>query len=178
MPNISLITKHDANELHAYHHRNAEHLRPWEPVRDPDYHSLAGWKTRAGEQEMSIQAGSAYHFAIKDNDHIIGLCNFTGVQRGAFQACYLGYSIDAARQGQGIMHAGLSQAIDYIFTTVRLNRIMANYMPVNERSGKLLTRLGFEKEGQARRYLQIAGTWEDHILTSLINPAMRDARPV
>lgn len=177
MPNVSLITQKDANALHDYHHRNADHLRPWEPLRDPNYHSLAAWEARAADLEASIQMGTAYHFAIKDNDQIIGLCNFTGVQHGAFQACYLGYSVDLGHQGRGVMLAGLSHAIDHMFTTVGLNRIMANYMPANERSGKLLARLGFEHEGHARRYLKIAGVWEDHILTSLINPAMRDERP-
>jgi len=46
---------------------------------------------------------------------------------------------------------------------------MAGYLPHNERSGKLLDRLGFEKEGLARKYLKINGRWEDHLLTSLIN---------
>jgi ribosomal-protein-alanine N-acetyltransferase len=32
-----------------------------------------------------------------------------------------------------------------------------------------LGRLGFEKEGLARKYLKIDGRWEDHLLTSLIN---------
>jgi ribosomal-protein-alanine N-acetyltransferase len=43
-------------------------------------------------------------------------------------------------------------------------------MPVNERSGGLLARLGFEIEGQAREFLLIDGKWEDHILTAKINP--------
>ncbi len=46
---------------------------------------------------------------------------------------------------------------------------MANYVPTNERSGRLLRRLGFTVEGYARDYLCLNGTWQDHILTSLIN---------
>ena len=46
---------------------------------------------------------------------------------------------------------------------------MANYMPSNKRSGQLLDRLGFQKEGVAKSYLKIAGKWEDHVLTSLVN---------
>jgi ribosomal-protein-alanine N-acetyltransferase len=45
---------------------------------------------------------------------------------------------------------------------------MANYMPRNDRSGRLLERLGFEKEGIAKRYLKIDGLWEDHVLTAKI----------
>lgn len=61
-------------------------------------------------------------------------------------------------------------AIEYAFGQLDLNRIMANYMPCNERSGGLLKKLGFSKEGLARKYLKINGRWEDHVLTSLLNP--------
>ena len=50
---------------------------------------------------------------------------------------------------------------------------MANYMPTNEASGKVLKRLGFTVEGYARDYLCLNGKWEDHILTSLTNPEDR-----
>ncbi|WP_415232094.1 hypothetical protein [Psychromonas sp.] len=39
------------------------------------------------------------------------------------------------------------------------------------RSEKLLVKLGFEKEGVAKSYLKIAGSWQDHVLTSKINPS-------
>ena len=48
-----------------------------------------------------------------------------------------------------------------------MHRIMANYMPHNMRSGNLLAKLGFEREGYARQYLQINGEWRDHVLTAL-----------
>ncbi len=60
-------------------------------------------------------------------------------------------------------------AIQYVFEELNLHRVMANYMPHNQRSGNLLKRLGFVVEGYARDYLFINGGWEDHIQTSLIN---------
>ena len=47
---------------------------------------------------------------------------------------------------------------------------MANYIPENERSGRLLARLGFTREGLAKDYLFIDGAWRDHVLTALANP--------
>ena len=38
------------------------------------------------------------------------------------------------------------------------------------RSGALLARLGFEKEGYAKDYLLIDGQWRDHVLTALTTP--------
>jgi ribosomal-protein-alanine N-acetyltransferase len=68
------------------------------------------------------------------------------------------------------MQEALTGAIAYVFDELRLHRIMANYMPINERSGRLLRRLGFVVEGYARDYLFIAGGWRDHVLTALVNP--------
>jgi [ribosomal protein S5]-alanine N-acetyltransferase len=69
------------------------------------------------------------------------------------------------------MFEALTVVIAYAFNDMGLHRIMANYIPTNERSGRLLRRLGFVVEGYARDYLFLAGNWQDHILTSLINPA-------
>lgn len=59
---------------------------------------------------------------------------------------------------------------DFAFGTLRLHRIMANYLPHNTRSGAVLSRLGFKREGYAEAYLFINGKWQDHILTPLVNP--------
>jgi ribosomal-protein-alanine N-acetyltransferase len=68
------------------------------------------------------------------------------------------------------MFEALTDAIRFVFEGLNLHRIMANYMPRNQRSGNLLKRLDFFVEGYARDYLLINGKWEDHILTSLLNP--------
>jgi len=65
----------------------------------------------------------------------------------------------------------LEGAIHYMFTDQAIHRVMANYIPGNERSEKLLSRLGFEREGLAKSYLQIDGRWRDHVLTSKVNPS-------
>jgi ribosomal-protein-alanine N-acetyltransferase len=44
---------------------------------------------------------------------------------------------------------------------------MADCMPRNERSARLLGKPGFEREGLARVCLRIAGCREDHVLTAL-----------
>ena len=61
-------------------------------------------------------------------------------------------------------------AINYVFERLDLHRIMANYMPGNTRSARVLDKLGFNKEGFAKSYLKIAGEWQDHVLTAKINP--------
>jgi len=65
------------------------------------------------------------------------------------------------------MFEALQSLIRYMQRQQKMHRIMANYMPHNQRSGALLQRLGFEREGYAKDYLLIDGKWQDHILTAL-----------
>jgi ribosomal-protein-alanine N-acetyltransferase len=68
------------------------------------------------------------------------------------------------------MSRALKLAVRYMFSIQNIHRIMASYMPRNQRSEAVLNRLGFKREGFAKDYLLIDGKWEDHNLTSLINP--------
>ena len=56
-----------------------------------------------------------------------------------------------------------------MFEQYNLHRIMANYLPENLASGRVLEKLGFVREGIAKDYLRINGVWRDHVLTSLTN---------
>jgi ribosomal-protein-alanine N-acetyltransferase len=119
------------------------------------------------------EQGHAVRFVVFEQaggDRIIGDLSFTNIVRGVFLACHLGFRIDTAYEGKGYMREALSLALQYAFEELSLHRVMANYMPTNARSGALLRRLGFSVEGYARDYLYLNGTWQDHILTSLIAP--------
>ncbi|MGN8142566.1 ribosomal protein S5-alanine N-acetyltransferase [Pseudomonas sp. 22105] len=155
----------------AFYQRNQRHLAPWSPIRTTDYFSTEQIRRRLEIQASAFEAGLAVHMALltPDGAQMIGACNFSGIIRGAFQACYLGYHIDEAHQGKGLMQEALEAAIAYMFETQNLHRIMANYIPGNERSARLLERLGFEREGYAKAYLNIAGRWQDHVLTARVN---------
>jgi ribosomal-protein-alanine N-acetyltransferase len=124
--------------------------------------------TKASKQ--AAKAGSDLKFAALnlERTEVIGVCNFTNIAMGAFQACNLGYSIAQKYQGQGLMSEIVTAAVDYMLDDYGLHRIMANYLPNNDRSERLLQRLGFEREGYAKSYLKIAGRWQDHVLTSKV----------
>ncbi len=166
---VRLVNEQDAGRLAEYYRNNREFLKPWEPARTEDDYSSSGWKRRiAGMNELQ-KCKNAYYFILlaPDETEIYGRANFSSILRSAFFACYLGYSLAEKWQGQGLMYEALQPAIQYMQRHVFIHRIMANYMPHNYRSGNLLMRLGFVREGYARNYLQIDGRWCDHILTAL-----------
>jgi ribosomal-protein-alanine N-acetyltransferase len=172
---IKLGAVSDAPFLSSFYIKNAAHLAPWEPWRSPGFHARAAWAERLKYREQEQREGRGYYFLAYDDagEAIIASCSLTGIARGPLEAGYMGYSVDRDYQGRGVMKELCLHVIDYAFDTIQLHRIMANYMPDNERSGNLLKRLGFEREGYAKQYLQINGRWEDHVLTALINPRDR-----
>jgi len=168
---LVLFTAANANLVLKYYQDNKDHLAPWEPVRDSNYLKLSNFKAMGEQSEKDFETDKEVRFVAfnKDQTQVLGVCNFTGIAKGALQACFLGYSIDKEFEGQGLMTEILEAGITYIFANLKLNRIMANYIPTNEGSGAVLNKLGFEKEGYSRKYLKIAGKWQDHILMSKLN---------
>lgn len=163
-----------AEEMLDYYRRNRLNFQPWEPRRNERFYSVEGMRARilAMQETMSEQQSLHLTFREPGSKTIIGECGFTNIVRGPFQACHLGFSLCQDFQGKGLMHEGLRCAIDFVFKELALHRVMANYRPENERSHRVLQRLGFEQEGRARAYLQIDGRWTDHILSALINEAL------
>lgn len=164
---IKTIDLTDANGLSQYLTANKAHFAPWEPIREPTFYSENSCSERIYK---ILNTTSSVLFVFVSDRNIVGHCELSQIVYGPFQACYMGYGVSKEFEGKGLAYELCSYAIDYAFTKLKLHRIMANYMPSNHRSERLLQRLGFTKEGLALKYLKIAGTWEDHNLTSLINP--------
>lgn len=161
----------NARTLLDFYVKNQSHLALWEPERSEHFYTLAYWQEQMQLRASETEMGNAVFFAAIDNSgNIIAVCNLTNIMRGVFQACYMGYAVAESYQGKGVMKALCEYVINYAFDELKLNRIMSNYLPHNERSGNLLKSLGFEREGYAKRYLKIHGRWQDHILTALVNP--------
>jgi len=170
---ISVLKPDDFNLLVVYENENKQHLSPWQPIRKSDYFSVEQTKNRLKESLNNFHLGTSLTLVgfSHDRSAIICTCTFSNIVYGAFQACNLGYSVDEKSQGKEYMFEMLQASLSYVFSEVKLHRVMANYMPENKRSEQLLTRLGFQKEGIAKSYLKIAGAWQDHVLTSKINPS-------
>jgi len=110
---------------------------------------------------------------IRTRDEVLALINLWDIRRGAIQAAILGYSVDRAHEGHGYVTEAVRAVIAYAFGALALHRIETSYHPTNQRSGRVLQRLGFSVEGYARDYLYIDGAWRDAILVGLTNPAWR-----
>lgn len=170
---VRLLHQQDIPEVLNYYLENQEFLEPFEPVRPRNFYTREFWSQHI--EKSLIEYGydrslRLFFFKKTDPTKVIGTANFTSMNQGVSYSCNLGYSLAESEQGKGYMTEALEVSIRYLFDDLNMHRINANYMPHNRRSGNVLKRLGFTVEGYARDYLLINGKWEDHILTSLINP--------
>jgi [ribosomal protein S5]-alanine N-acetyltransferase len=177
-PRLRLLapTLVQAEAVRAFLLRNRDHLAPWSPPAAPGWQRLEAQQRALDRSRTHWEAGVELRWWLAarggDNgDELVGCAALTQIARGPFQNAMLGYQIDAAQEGQGLMFEALQAVLKEAFSSrVALHRIQANVRPENERSLKLLQRLGFAIEGFAPKYLYIDGAWRDHVLTAIRHP--------
>ncbi len=166
-----------------FHRRNRLHFARWDPPTAESFYTLDAQALRVQQGLAAFHGDTAYRYWMIDATRaggarlptsdvdVIGSVHFSQVSRGAFQNAMLGYALDEAYVGQGLMTEALVAGLGEMFSPrVNLHRVQAAYRPENARSGSVLERLGFGFEGLARDYLFIDGAWRDHRIMSLRNP--------
>lgn len=164
----------DVPEAIRFYRDNLEHLRPFSPVFPANHLTDEYWREQVRLRRDEYDAGAGarlFMFTREEPSRIVGNLSLTGVQRGALQQCFLGYGLAAEAQGRGYMLEAVKAAVAFAFEELGLHRVVANYMPHNRRSARVLRDAGFQVEGYFVSYLKLAGRWEDHLSAAIVNPA-------
>ncbi len=168
---LRLGTEADVPEILKYYIKNKDHFASTDPPKPPGFYTENFWHgkiKKAQEEYQSQKSFRFFMFSKVNQSEVIGVVNLTQIVQSPFYACYLGYGISREYEGKGMMFEILKPTIQYAFEKIKMHRIMANHLTHNQRSARLLKRLGFEVEGVAKKYLLINGEWRDHVLNSLI----------
>ena len=141
-------------------------LVPWEPTWPPDDLTRGAFRRRLKRYTEDLRNDLAYAFLIYRNDDnaLVGGVTLANIRRGVAQAGSIGYWVGAPFARQGYMTAAMRTLVPFCFGTLRLHRLEAACIPSNAASVALLEKTGFQREGYARSYLCINGTWQDHLL--------------
>jgi ribosomal-protein-alanine N-acetyltransferase len=145
-------------------------LAPWEPIWPIDDLTKLAYRRRIRRYQREIRNGTGYPFFVfsPDEETLLGGLTLAQIQRGVTQSAVLGYWMGARHAGKGFMSASVRAVIAFAFDTLHLNRIEAACLPHNAASTALLEKVGFAREGYARKYLCIDGRWQDHVLYGLV----------
>jgi len=146
-------------------------LAAWEPIWPADELSRESFKRRIKRYADEMRRDEAYpFFLIRESDQmLLGGLTLGFLRRGVAQAATLGYWIGAPHAQQGHMGAAVRLALSFAFGHLGLQRVEAACLPHNDASIRLLDRVGFHREGLARRYLCINGRWQDHLLFAILS---------
>lgn len=170
---VRMANRKDRDSILKYYSTNREHLAPFSPTFPQDFLTTAYWERqieRNIEEFYSDQSVRMFIFEQAKPGHVIGNVSLANIIRNAAQFCFIGYSLAEGKQGNGLATEAVKAVVGYGFKELKLHRIMANYIPTNEKSGNVLRRAGFTVEGYARDYLFLNGKWQDHIMTAIVNP--------
>lgn len=98
---------------------------------------------------------------------LAGQLTVSGIVGGSASWGQIGYWIDERFAGRGMVPAAVALAVDYCFDALSLHRIEIAIRPENEKSLRVVNKLGFRPEGLRPRYLHIDGDWRDHLVFAL-----------
>jgi [ribosomal protein S5]-alanine N-acetyltransferase len=146
--------------------RNAAWLRAWEPTNPetPLYRSSLGpYVSMARTMRREARQGLTVPWVVTYGGQFAGQLTVGSIVWGSARSAQVGYWIDEAFAGRGIIPTALAMAMDHCFFVIGLHRVEATIRPENHASRRVVEKLGFREEGLRRRSLHIDGAWRDHL---------------
>jgi ribosomal-protein-alanine N-acetyltransferase len=158
------IQARDAPRMHAY-------LADPEVIEQTSYESQ---NLRQVEQLVHFyEHGFArktdirWAIATKSDGLMVGSCGLSAFQDRHARA-ELGYELAREAWGKGAASAVAGRVVQFAFEELQLNRIEATVMAGNTRSERVLTKLGFQREGLLREYKQARGAFSDYTIWAVL----------
>lgn len=146
------MLKKDSADMYEYACRSdvTEYLL-WEPHSSEMY----TYKYLSYIQSR-YRAGDFYDWAIiwRESDKMIGTCGFTRLNVESNSA-EIGYVLNPAYWGIGLAPEAVRAVMKFGFWQLRLHRIEARYMVGNERSRRVMEKVGMTYEGVGRDSMHV-----------------------
>src|SRR6201991_2825703 len=117
--------------------RNAPWLLPWEPTNPepPLYRSSLGpYIAMVRAMRREARQGQAIPWVVTYGGEFVGQLTVGSITWGSARSGQVGYWIDEAFAGLGIIPTTLAMAVDHCFGVIGLHRLEASIRPANHAS--------------------------------------------
>ncbi len=116
-----------------------------------------------------LQEGRCIFWAVDDKAgmRMVGTCTLFHIDEQNRRA-EVGYILNRSNWGQGMGSELLHRLISHAFEDMDLHRLEADTDPRNQASLALLTKFGFQREGELRQRWMVHGSWHDSTLLGLL----------
>ncbi|MGK5533637.1 GNAT family N-acetyltransferase [Streptomyces sp. URMC 129] len=166
------IRQRDHRAWREVNQRNRDWLRPWEAtIPPPPPGHLAPRRPTFRQMVRHLrgeaQAGRMLPLVVTYQGRLAGQLTVAGITWGSMCSAHIGYWVDRAVAGRGVMPTAVALAVDHCFGALGLHRIEICIRPENGPSRRVVEKLGFREEGIRPRYLHIDGAWRDHLVFAM-----------
>ena len=145
---------------------------------DPNVSRYQSWispvpvvQARALVAELALgepRAEGWFQYAVERKDRP-GLIGDVGVnRRDAGRQAELGFSFAAEHQGRGYATEAVRRVVEHLLVEEGLHRVTAECDARNDRSARLLERVGFRREGHLRASTWMKGEWTDDLIFGVL----------
>jgi ribosomal-protein-serine acetyltransferase len=156
----------DADRVFEVADRNREYLREWLPWVDRT-HCAAEIRDFIAARLEQVEAGQGPNAAIWFDGEIVGGIGCHPIDWANAHAT-VGYWIDAAHQGKGIMTRCCASLVEYLFGELGVHRVTIQCGTGNRKSCAIPERLGFTREGVLREAEWVNDRWLDLIVWGML----------
>lgn len=125
--------------------------------------------------QSRYRSGDFYDWAViyRDNDKMIGTCGFTRFNIESNSA-EIGYVLNPAYWGIGIAPEAVREILRFGFDYLRLHRIEARFMAGNQRSRRVMEKVGMTFEGINRESMHVKGKYVSVGVCSILQQEYRN----
>lgn len=156
-----LRTRADRGEFLQLRSDNGAWTKPWDSTSPLPQQSMT-FAQLVRFQDREAVEGRLLPFVVDVDGALAGQMHLFGITRGALMSGAAGYWIGQRWAGRSITPFALAMLIDHAFNEVDLHRVEVNIRPDNDRSLRVVDKLGLRDEGLRKGYLHINGAWHDH----------------
>lgn len=157
------LRRSDAGDWAEVRRRNADWLRPWDATSPYQTSSDVTFSRLIRRLSASARRGDVLPFAIAYDARFVGQLTVADIRWGSACSATIGYWVDRAVAGRGVMPTAVALATDHCFQVLGLHRVEVNVRPENTASRRVAEKLGLREEGLRERLLHIDGAWCDHL---------------
>ncbi|MDD2857554.1 MAG: GNAT family protein [Candidatus Nanopelagicales bacterium] len=166
------IRRRDARVWREVRLRNIDWLQQWEATVPEEGLQAGEVPATFGAMVATLQrqarAGRVIPWVVTYDGRLVGQLTIGGIAYGSLRSAYIGYWVDEAVAGRGIMPTAVAMALDHCFDQLGLHRVEIHIRPENAASRRVVEKLGIAEEGLRRSYLHIDGDWRDHICYAIV----------
>lgn len=162
---LRLLEERHVEDYFALIERNKAYLYAWIDVEAYE-RSVETLKAYVKQRLLQFVNGDGYHLGIWYQDALVGILDYRLNWQN--RTVELGYWLDSAQQGKGIVTQACRAMIQHAFEEHQMQKVVISCAIDNPRSRAVAGRLGFIQEGILRQVVRLHDRTVDGVFYGLL----------